>query len=154
MKKWRSRGSRVANRKLAELVKRILTEESDNTLIQIFRYTIVGGFAFVVDFGSLWALTEFAGFHYLVSAALAFVLGLTTNYLLSIAWVFNRRNVENRSKEFLIFAMVGVVGIGVNELMIWSLTEYAGFHYLASKIASTFVVYVWNFGARKILLFR
>ena len=127
---------------------------SDNILIQLFRYTIVGGFAFVIDFGSLWALTEFAGLHYLVSAAIAFVLGLSTNYLLSVLWVFNRRTVEKRSTEFLIFATVGLVGIGVNELMIWSLTEYAGFHYLASKIASTVVVYMWNFGARKALLFR
>lgn len=139
---------------IPELGRKLLSEETDSTLIQLFRYTIVGGFAFVIDFGSLWALTEFAGFHYLVSAAIAFVLGLTTNYLLSVAWVFNRRAMENRSSEFLIFTMVGVVGIGVNEVMIWSLTVYAGFHYLVSKIASTVVVYLWNFGARKVLLFR
>lgn len=128
--------------------------QTDNTLIQLFRYTIVGGFAFIVDFCSLFIFTEFFNVHYLVSAALAFLLGLTTNYILSIIWVFDRRTLSSRWIELGIFAFIGVIGLGFNELFIWFFTEYVHFHYLMSKIVSTVFVYLWNFFARKFTLFR
>ena len=52
---------------------------TDNTFVQLFRYTIVGGTAFCFDFATLHMLTAYAGFHYLVSAAFAFILGLLVN---------------------------------------------------------------------------
>jgi putative flippase GtrA len=126
-----------------------------NTLFgQLCRYTIVGFIAFVFDFGTLYGLTHFLGVHYLLSAAAAFVLGLSVNYTLSIKWVFSRRTVRNGSAEFLIFALVGAAGLGLNELFIWLFTEIAHFHYLVSKIISTIFVYLWNFFARKYALFN
>lgn len=127
---------------------------TDNTLIQLFRYLFVGGTAFVVDFGSLWALTESGGLHYLVAAAVAFVLGLITNYSLSIRWVFSSRTLGNRWAEFAVFGLIGVVGLGLNELIIWQCTESLGFHYLVSKIVASVIVLFWNFFARKYALFR
>jgi len=132
----------------------LFRDPTDHTLVQLFRYTFVGGIAFVVDFGALFAFTEFAGVHYLGSAALAFVLGLTTNYMLSLLWVFRHRRLKNPTAEFLVFAGIGVVGLGLNEAIMWALTELAGVHYLGSKLASTFLVYLWNFFARKYTLFQ
>jgi putative flippase GtrA len=126
----------------------------DRVSDQLLRYAVVGGIAFVIDFGSLWLLTELAGIHYLLSAAIAFILGLTTNYLLSITWVFGRRSLENKWLEFGIFALIGIVGLGLNELIIWFFTEWVHFHYLVSKIVSTIVVFLWNFFVRRYLLFR
>lgn len=132
----------------------LLKGRTDDTFIQLFRYTFVGGFAFLIDFGSLYALTEFAGLHYLLSAAVAFILGLSTNYSLSVAWVFPRRRLRSRWIEFAVFGAIGLVGLGFNELIMWLLTDKARFHYLLSKIASTIVVYLWNFFARKYALFN
>jgi putative flippase GtrA len=52
-------------------------------LIQFFRYAIVGVIAFMIDFAALFFLTDIFHFHYLVSAAMAFLLGLATNYILA-----------------------------------------------------------------------
>ena len=41
--------------------KKIFYGASDNLLIQFVRYFFVGGFAFIVDFGLLYILTEYAG---------------------------------------------------------------------------------------------
>ena len=114
----------------------------------------MGGVAFVCDFGALYALTEFAGLHYLISASLSFLLGLGVNYALSVLWVFSRRALQSRWVEFGIFAAVGVVGLALNALFMWLFTDVAGFHYLVSKIGSTVLVFLWNFAARKISLFR
>lgn len=121
---------------------------------QLMRYAVVGGIAFVVDYGSLWLLTEYAGLHHLVSAAIAFVLGLTCNYLLSTVWVFGESKVTNRWLEFAAFALIGIVGLGFNELIIYFCTDVIGIHYMASKIVSTVLVFFWNFFARRFILFK
>ena len=69
--------------------KKIFYGASDNPLIQFVRYFFVGGFAFIIDFGLLYILTEYAGLHYLLSATLSFIAGLVVNYIISCIWVFN-----------------------------------------------------------------
>ena len=75
-------------------------------LTQLFRYTLVGGLAFVVDFGTLALLTERLGIHYLHAAAISFVLGLSINYGLSVFWVFDKHRLDNRFREFAIFSLL------------------------------------------------
>lgn len=139
---------------MKETVKTILTSETDKTRIQFFRYIFVGGAAFIVDFTSLYILTDFFGIFYLVSAAIAFILGLATNYFLSISWVFNRRTLDNKTMEFGVFALIGIIGLGLNELFIWAFTAELGLYYLISKILAAIIILFWNFSARKITLFR
>ena len=121
--------------------------------VQLFRYAAVGGVAFAADLGALVALTEAAGWHYLAAAAAGFGLGLATNYGLSVSWVFPTRSVRNRAGEFLIFAVLGVFGLGINELTLYLLTGCAGLHYAASKVVATVATFAWNFASRKVLLF-
>lgn len=123
-------------------------------LHQFARYLVVGGVAFVVDFGSLYLLTEFAGLHYLISAAVAFLFGLATNYWLSLRWVFDRRTMDNVAMELSVFTAIGVVGLGLNEGIIWFGREKVQLHYMAAKAVSSGIVLIWNFGARRFLLFR
>jgi putative flippase GtrA len=124
------------------------------TQAQFLRYTVVGGLAFVIDFDSLFLLTEYGHVYYLVSAAIAFLLGLTFNYTLSRMWVFDHRAINNTALEFGIFAGIGLIGLALNESGMWILKEVAGFHYLVAKIGTTAVVFLWNFFARKYSLFR
>ena len=136
------------------MLNKLFIKKTDNTLIQLFRYTFVGGIAFVVDFSSLYILTEFAGLHYLYSAAIAFILGLIINYILSILWVFKSRAVNKKIFEIIIFAVIGIIGLGLNELIIWFSTEKFKLYYLYSKLISTAIVYFWNFLARKYILYN
>jgi putative flippase GtrA len=114
----------------------------------------VGGAAFIVDFASLFILTDVFSVYYLSSAAIAFILGLIANYTLSINWVFNRRTLDSMWSEFTIFAVIGFIGLGLNELIIWLFTDYIGFYYLFSKIIAAALILFWNFFARKFTLFR
>jgi putative flippase GtrA len=133
---------------------KLFLDKTENTLVQLFRYTFVGGFAFVVDFGTLFLLTEIFHIHYLLSAAMAFILGLITNYFLSIKWVFSIRSIENKKIEFLLFSIIGLIGLGLNELLLWIFTDLILIHYLLSKIITAIFVYLWNFIGRKYLLFN
>lgn len=123
-------------------------------VLQFLRYSVVGGISFVVDYGSLYLLTEYAGLHYLWSAAIAFTLGLVCNYCLSTRWVFGESRVKNKWAEFAGFALIGIGGLGLNELIIYVCSDILGIHYMAGKIASTIIVFFWNFLARRFILYK
>jgi putative flippase GtrA len=110
--------------------------------------------AFAVDFGALALLTEGARVHYLLSAGISFLMGTSVSYLLSILWVFPERRYSSRGVEYALFVLVGLVGLGLNEGLLWILTEKVRIYYLGSKVIAATLIFFWNFGARKFLLFR
>lgn len=131
----------------------LLVGRTSKTHVQLFRYGFVAFVALVVDFGSLVLMTEYAKLHYLVSASLSFLAGLVTNYALSRLWVFNSTRLSDARLAFLVFALIGVVGLGITDVTMWLLTGLAGLHYVASKAIATVISFFWNFGARKKLVF-
>lgn len=134
--------------------KTLLKGKPGSLVEQLLRYFVVGGISFLVDYGSLWLLTEKAGFQYLISAAIAFLLGLICNYVLSTKWVFGESRIKSHWGEFVAFAAIGVIGLGLNELIMYVCTDGAGLHYMISKIVSAIIVFFWNFLARRFLLFK
>lgn len=139
---------------MAGLINKIFLQPTNNSLIQLFRYCFVGGFAFIVDAGGLFVLTEYAGIYYLLSATISFILGLVVNYLLSTAWIFKKSKLSNLWTEFLIYSVIGVVGLGLNTLFLWLFTDCLHIYYMLSKIITAALVMLWNFFARKIILFK
>jgi putative flippase GtrA len=139
---------------ITNIIIELLKNPTNSTRIQFLRYVFVGGAAFIVDFFSLFLLTDYFGIYYIISAALAFSLGLVTNYLLSIKWVFNQRNIDNKTIEFSLFAFIGIIGLGLNEIFISFFTSKLGIYYMISKIITAIIILFWNFFARKLTLFQ
>lgn len=139
---------------ITNIIIELLKHPTNSTRIQFLRYVFVGGAAFIVDFFSLFLLTDYFGIYYIISAAFAFILGLVTNYLLSIKWVFNQRNIDNKTIEFSLFAFIGIIGLGLNEIFIWFFTSELGIYYMISKIITAIIILFWNFFARKLTLFQ
>lgn len=131
----------------------ILFKKTDRTTIQLFRYITLGSISNIVDFASLYILTEFIGIHYTISVAISFILGTTTNYIISIKWIF-KRGTYNIYSEFSLVLIISAIGLLLNELIIYLLVEYLFFHYMFSKVISVIIVMFWNFFARKRWIFR
>ena len=131
----------------------VLKGEANNTIVQLFRYIWVGGFAFIIDYGSLYVIKEYVGINYLLSAAIAFILGLSVNYILSTLWVFSDSRLKNKMAEFVVFASIGLVGLLLNEVIMYLCCDVFNLYYMISKLCSTGIVFFWNFFARKIILF-
>jgi len=123
-------------------------------LTQFLRYLIVGGLAFAVDFGTLTLLHGVFGVHYLMANAGGFIVGLVVNYFLSINWVFDQRRLSNPWMEFIAFAAIGLLGLAINELSMFLLVGVVELHYQVAKLGATGISLVWNFGARKVVLFQ
>lgn len=124
---------------------------------QFLRYLVTGGLAFVVDFG-LFALCLYVfDWHYLFANLVGLVAGLVLNYTMSIVWVFTacERALEKRKvMEFSLFALVGIAGVGINQLLMFLMVGVFDWNEMVSKMVAAVLVLMWNFGARKLMLFR
>lgn len=130
----------------------LFREKTTNIFIQFFRYIFVGGFAFVVDAAVLWICEKFM--HYMLAAAIAFAAGLAANYILSVLFVFSEsKQVQNKAKEFIVYAIIGIIGLAITEAVMYLLTDVCNFYFMFSKIFAAAVVLVWNFAARKKILY-
>lgn len=121
---------------------------------EFIRYFLASLIALFVDVGSLAILSEWLSVPYLWAGGIAFLLGLLVVYILSIRWVFESRQIKSPIAEFLLFALIGLVGLLINEGMLWLFTGFLGLHLLASKLLSVVAVFSWNFFARRTLLFQ
>lgn len=121
---------------------------------QIMRFGIVGVIAFVIDYSVLLLLTEVAGIHYLISSAVAFLVSVIFNYILSITFVFETDKSKSKGAQFSLFAIMSAGGLGINQLMMWLLSDVMFIPYQLSKFLATAVVMVYNFVTRKLFLER
>ena len=143
------------------------------------RYLVVGGAAFLVDWGTLYLAYNFVfaglegqtlaiataegaivlgSWRLLLATAVGFILGLIFNYILSLIWVFKSAKYSNKGKTvgaFLIFTVIGVIGLLLTEIGMEFGTRWVGQQYfMVVKIFVAGVVLLWNYVARKILIFK
>lgn len=124
-----------------------------NRLIQqICRFGVIGGLCFLIDYGIMIGLTEVVGVDYLISSGISFSISVIVNYILSMRFVFRSRESTNKLMEFFIFVLLSVIGLGLNELLMWCMVGKLGIHYMLAKIVVTAVVMVYNFVSRKLIL--
>lgn len=117
------------------------------------RYFLVGGLAFLVDGAVLAGMVELLGIHYLVGATAGFIVGAFVNYWLSVHWVFSERTLSNQGLELGLFILIGLIGLGLNDALMWLFTDWLGLYYLLSKIMAAALVFIYNFAVRRALLF-
>jgi putative flippase GtrA len=136
-------------------LKGIFLTPTKNGFLQFFRYIFVGGIATIVDWGVLFVLTDCVQIYHLISAVIAFVAGLLANFTLSKLLVFSGNEAKvNPLMEFVSYALIGIVGLGITELIMFLFTNCAQFHYMISKVIATVIVLAWNYIARKRIVYR
>lgn len=119
---------------------------------QIVKFGLVGGIAFLLDYGVLYVLTEFVGVHYLVSGMISFTVSVIFNYIMSVKWVFDENVKQDKKVQFVVFIVLSAIGLGINQVIMWGLVDYLAIHYMLSKIFATGVVMVYNFVSRKVFI--
>ena len=128
---------------------------------EFFRYAIVGGIAFLADFGTLVAAQELClkqfSFGVYVATVLGFIVGLAVNYALSLWFVFTQKKDRGKGRSagaFIVFGIIGLFGLLWTELGMWAGIELLAWNYMVVKIFVTGAVLVWNYLGRKILIFN
>ena len=135
-------------------IKGLLLEPTEDSFLQFFRYIFVGGASFVTDYVLLYIITEI-GVNYLVSGVISFIAGLCVNYALTKLLVFSKKTTgAEKAKEFSVFAIIAVIGLGLTELLMWIFTEKLSWYYMISNAIAAIIVLFWNFFMKKILLYK
>lgn len=119
---------------------------------QFLKFGVVGAIAFFIDYGVLMLLNVGFGVNSVVAAGISFTVSVVFNYLASMRYVFTHRDDLSRGKEFAIFIVLSVIGLAINELVMWvGLVTIGGapVAVTATKVVATAVVMIWNFFSRK-----
>ena len=101
----------------------------------------------------MYATSIRLGVSYPAAAAIGFSAGLWLAYTLSVRYVFDKRRLSNERAEFMVFAGIGLMGLLLTEALLWAMVGRAGIGPLPAKMAAAGIVFGFNFGARKALLF-
>ncbi len=123
------------------------------TLRELARYFVASAIALGVDTG-LYALGLRLHLGYPLAAILGFLGGLAVAYLISVRWAFRTRRLGDARVEFIVFAVIGVLGLLLTESLLWLQIDVLAFGALPAKLAASCGVFFFNFGARKFVLFK
>jgi putative flippase GtrA len=135
--------------------------ELKSRILEFLRYTVVGGTAFIADTAVLYLFREFIlidmSYSLYLSTAFGFIVGTAVNYYLCHAYVFlsvKDLNVGKSLKDIMLFIIIGIIGLLLNELGMFIGVEFLGLYYLIVKIGTASIVLMWNYLARKMLIFN
>ena len=124
---------------------------------QFLRYFVTGGLAFVVDFGAFALALYYFEIHYLIANLIGLAVGNVVNYLLTVGWVFSTEKRTMRDHVFLevlVFVLISLLGMGLNEFLMYVFVGRFALQEMLSKVVAAIIVLLWNFFARKFILFK
>ena len=126
--------------------------KDNKLLLQIFKFIIVGGIATIIDFIVLVFLKEIIGLNEIVANTISFTVSVIYNYIASVKWVFDVDKDKNKSKQFITFITFSIIGLLLNNLILWICIDKLSIYYLIGKVIATGLVMVFNFITRKMFL--
>lgn len=117
------------------------------------RYFAASVLALVVDMLTL--LVAATVMHYLWAATLGFIAGAIVSYLLCVRFVFwHRRMRQWPAREFGAYALIGVTGLGINNMVIFLAVNATALSLPLAKASAACATFTFNYGLRKLILFR
>jgi Predicted membrane protein len=126
----------------------------DKLLIYKFiKFCVVGFSGLFVDFGTTWLLKEKVRLNKYVANSTGFVLAATSNYFFNRFWTFHSQN-SHIVTEYFSFFSISIAGLGINNLIIFLLTDKLKLNFYLSKLIAVGVVTVWNFVMNYLFTFR
>ncbi len=115
-------------------------------------YGLCSALALGVDWSTL-TLLVWHGVGPVVAAAIGFSLGMIVTYVASITLVYADRRHGSPVREALVFAGIGLAGLGLSELLIFIFATRLGLAAPVAKAPTAVVVFLFNFALRRALLF-
>jgi dolichol-phosphate mannosyltransferase len=123
---------------------------------QFLKFCVVGSLGTIVNLAILYSLVEFAKLWYIFSAAIAFVIAATHNYILNKIWTFKDRRTGKAfiAKQWMQFFVVSTFSLGINLAVLYSFVEFFRLWYIFAQVIAIFVALLSNFLGNKYWTFR
>lgn len=125
----------------------------NDLIIKFLKFGIVGASGVAVDFGVTWLCKEKVRLNKYVANSTGFLCAVVSNYLLNRVWTFHSQDPAVVT-QFSKFLLASLVGLGINNGIIYLLTERFGVKFYPAKLVATGVVTLWNFWANYTFTFH
>ena len=131
-----------------------IASSSTTYFVENCQVFFVGGAASAVDIGIFCLFAKLFDYNFLLVACVGFTLATAVNYYLSIRFVFRSGVRFTKQTELIYIYIVSLIGLALNQIILFLLVEQAGAELMMSKVGATGGVFLWNFSVRNFIVFR
>lgn len=132
---------------MLELIK-TLYQKSHHLIL----YGIIGSFSSGLDFAIYTLLVQVLGVQYLLANCISVLAGISTSFTLNRNYNFKVK--DNTTRRFSIFLCVGLCGLMMSNLILYTCINYFEMNKIVSKLLSIVLVVFFQFLVNKYLTFK
>ena len=122
-------------------------------IFKLFKFIIVGSSGLLIDFGLTFVCKERLSLNKYLSNSIGFLLAASSNYFLNRVWAFRSNNPEI-IVEFASFFFVSIIGLLINNSILWLIHNKMGINFYLAKFGAILVTTLWNFFANYYFTFH
>ncbi|MBQ9213726.1 MAG: GtrA family protein [Bacteroidales bacterium] len=145
-------------------LKEIFVGKTENSAIQLIRNVIVEATRIAINMLILWlmyyvifgqtdSIDEKTYTYTTISTVVASMGSGIVNFIFSTIWVFHKKQKNGNILRFVVFTLIGAVGLGLNTLITVVLKDNCGINLFLSNIVAQIVVFFFNFFMRKYIVY-
>lgn len=115
-------------------------------------YALIGGFCSALDFAVFTLLCHFGWLPYLWANVISIHCGIFCSFFLNRG--YNFRVKDQVFRRFLSFYAVGLIGLGISELMLYLMVDIAHWNEIVCKLLSIVVVALVQYVLNRFITFK
>jgi putative flippase GtrA len=121
--------------------------------LKFIRFALVGATGLVIDFGLTYLIKEKLKLNKYLANAVGFFAAATSNFFINRNWTFANTNPDVAG-QYLKFIGFALIGLAINSMIVWWMTERMKRDFYFSKGAATVIVTCWNFLSNFLFTFK
>lgn len=122
---------------------------------EIYKFLAVGTTNAIILITLTIILTENLNIFYLYSSIISFEITIIIGFFINNFWTFSKKkHSQNIFQRFLKYQIFYIIGLLLNGIILFVLTDYFSLHYLFSQLTSIFCVFLFNFYSSKKITFK
>lgn len=121
-------------------------------LLKFIKFGVVGATGVIVDFSTTYLCKEILRIQKYVANSIGFTVAASSNYILNRIWTFKSQD-PNIALEYSEFLLISLIGLGINNLILWIIHSRFKQNFYLSKLFAIGVVTIWNFFANYYITF-
>jgi len=121
-------------------------------IVKLLKFVLVGFSGMLIDYGITWLLKEKVKLNQYIANSAGFILAASSNYIWNRLWTFTSQS-EQITREYFSFILISVVGLAINNLVIFLLNGKLKLNFYLAKLIAIVVVTVWNFSMNFLFTF-
>lgn len=122
---------------------------------QSLRYIVVGGTAFILEYGSFLGLYYLLNMQIVPSNAASFLFGLSVSFYLNKFWAFKSdKHLLSKYSQVVIYGVIAAFNVVVSSIGASLLVRNLDVPAFIAKVLLIMLIAIWNFLLFHFLLFR